>query len=109
MTIQGMLKVAVGLALTLGLIYCTDLLLAPLHLSVSELKTMSPRQLTVFFETAVILILLAGFVFQELIEFSHRVFRRPKQQSAPWGYLLYVLVAGFGSATAYALFLKVFG
>jgi len=109
MTFEGMLKIAVGVALTLGLFYCTELLLAPLHLSVHDLKTMSPPHLTVFFETAVILILLAGFVFQELLEFSHRVFRDPKRQGAPWSYLLYVLVAGFGSATLYAVFIRIFG
>ena len=105
-----MLKVVAGLALTLGLLYCTELLLAPLpHLSLHDLKTMSPSQLVVLFETAVIFVLLAGFVFQELIEFYHRVFQHPKDQSARWSDLLYVLVAAFGSAAAYAVFLRTFG
>ena len=106
MNLQSILKIGFAVALTLGLLYCTELVVGPLHLSSSDLKAMTPSQLMVFFEAAVLFMLLAAFVFQEVIEFYHRLFRG-KEQTAPWGYLLYVLVAGFGSGTAYAMFLKV--
>lgn len=106
-----MIKTLAGLIAVGLVIFLVKSFLSPLPpLSVSILMQTPIEKLTLLFEAAVVIVLVGGFIFQELLHLAAKTFNwrslAHDGTAARWSDLLYVLVGIFGSAALYVAFIS---
>jgi len=108
----SILKIIVGFILIVLTLAAIKMYMLPLidELSLRLILTLPMLDVLKIAESILILILLAGFVLQEVVHALSGILQEHENSSAshpPWRYLWYLLAGVFGSAGLYMTVLKI--
>jgi hypothetical protein len=108
------IKLFIGLLLAVLTFIVVKKYIIPIlpELSLSNVLALPMSNLLKIFETAAVIILLAGFVVQELFDFFATVLQKHKHSvdnSTRWNNLAYLFALVFGSASLYAAVVNIAG